>query len=47
MCQKICFLVYNIDTPGWGMLYLGLKGVSNKILDILLRAKPKEWDKPL
>ena len=42
--SKICCLVYNIDTPRWGMLYLGLKGVSNRILDILLRGKPKEWD---
>ena len=42
--SKICFLVYNIDTPGWGMLYLSLEGVSNKILDILFRGKPKEWD---
>ena len=40
--SKIFFLVYNIDTPGWGILYLGLKGVSNKILGILLRGKPKE-----
>ena len=42
--SKICCLVYNIDTPGWGMLYLGLEGVSNKLLDILLRGKLKEWD---
>ena len=45
--SKICFLVYNIDTHGWGILYLGLKGVSHEILNNLLRGKPKEWVEPM